>query len=264
MKDFFKLWFMYLKLIFKVWKEYRIDFIIGISAMFLANIASVIYFWVIFQNVITLNGWTFGQILFLSGMLSVVSGFWHTFLSGLSPWRIEEDIRRGRLDRVLLTPISTLRYYVMSNIDEDGFGELIAAFLILITGAHLSGIILGIQNIALLTIFIISGILILFSIFTIFSCLAFWTTKVHSIAESLFHLMVFIKYPLEIYNPLIVFFLTFVLPLGFINYYPAEIFLGKGLYLQLSYLAPFIGIIFLIISYSLWKFSLKHYTSTGT
>jgi len=264
MKDFFKLWFMFLKLNFKTLKEYRVDFVIGIFAMFLANMLSVIYFWVIFQNVISLNGWTFGQILFLSGILSTVNGFWHTFLSGLSPWRLEECVRRGILDRILLRPIGTLRYFIMSNIDDDGFGELIAGFLILSTGAQLSGIIWNFQNIVLLTIFIISGVLILFSIITIFSCLAFWTTKVHSIAEVIWHLMIFVKYPLEIYSPVIVFFLTFILPLGFINYYPADIFLGKDLYLPFAYLAPLIGVIFLVISYSLWKFSLKHYTSTGT
>jgi len=166
MRDFLKLWFMYLKLIFKSWKEYRADFIIGISAMFIANMASVVFFWVIFENVVSLNGWSFGQILFLSGILSVVSGFWHTFLSGLSPWRIEEYVRRGFLDRVLLKPIGTKRYFIISNIDEDGFGELLAAFLILITGANMSGIVWSLQSIVLLSVFIISGILILFSILT--------------------------------------------------------------------------------------------------
>jgi len=264
MKDFFKLWFMYMKLIFKSWKEYRIDFVIGITAMFVANMMSVVFFWVIFENVISLNGWSFGQILFLSGMLSVVSGFWHTFLSGSSPWRLEEYVRRGILDTVLLKPIGTLRYFLMSNIDEDGFGELIAAFFILITGANLSGIIWNFHNILLLTAFIISGILIFFSIITIFSCLAFWTTRVHSISRIVWHFMVFVKYPLEIYNPAIIFLLTFILPLGFINYYPSEIFLGKGLHLQFAYLAPIIGVVALIISYLFWKFSLKHYTSTGS
>ncbi len=70
MKDFFKLWFSFLKMIFKSWAEYRADFVIGITAMFIGNMISVVYFWVIFQNIVSLNGWTFGQILFLSGILS--------------------------------------------------------------------------------------------------------------------------------------------------------------------------------------------------
>ena len=76
--------------------------------------------------------------------------------------------------------------------------------------------------------------------------------------------MLFVRYPLEIYNPVIIFFLTFVVPLGFINYYPAEIFLGKALYLQFALLAPVIGVISLVISYSFWKFGLKNYASTGS
>jgi ABC-2 type transport system permease protein len=75
--------------------------------------------------------------------------------------------------------------------------------------------------------------------------------------------MKFIDYPLDIYNPIIVFILTFIIPLGFINYYPAQLFLGKGLVLA-AYLAPLVGIIMFIVSYSLWKYGIKNYTSTGS
>ena len=264
MKDFFKLWFVNLKMIFKSWAEYRIDFVIGITAMFIANIANVIYFWVIFQNIMSLNGWSFGQILFLSGLLSLVNGFWHTFLSGLSPWIMEDMVRNGYLDRVLLRPVGLLRQLLMSNIDEDGFGEIVAAIIITVTGARMCGFVWNFQNIILFSIFFISGVLIIFSIFLFFSSLAFWTTRIHSISEIVWRVMTFVKYPLEIYNPIIIFLLTFVVPLAFVNYYPISLFLGKGLYWQFAYLSPVIGILFIFLTYSFWKYSLKHYSSTGT
>jgi len=264
MKDFLKLWYMSLKMIFKTWAEYRADFVIGIVAMFVANITSMVYFWVVFQNITSLNGWSFGQILFLSGMLSLSNGISHTFLSGVSPWSVEEYVRSGELDRILLKPVGTLRYFLISSIDEDGFGEIGASILIIFTGASLSGIIWNVQTIGLFLLFAISGALIIFSIFLFFSSLAFWTTRIHSLSDAVFSLMKFVRYPLEIYNPFIIFFLSFVVPLAFVNYYPAEMFFGKGSYFYFAYITPLIGITMLVLSKLFWNFSIKHYTSTGS
>lgn len=261
---FLRVWAAHLSLNLKIWKEYRSDFVIGVTAMFLSTLTSVLYSWVIFQNIVTLNGWTFGQMLFLQGLLAIIGGLWGAFLSGLSPWRLDDEIRRGTLDQVLLKPVGTMKYLIISYIDKDDFGRIITALVMIIVGAQLSGIIWGIDNILLLLIFIISGLIIDFSIMTLFSSLSFWTTKARSLAGIVWHLMDFARYPLEIYNPVIIFLLTFIIPLGFISYYPAEIFLGKGLYMQVAYLSPVVALIFLGIAYSIWRYSLKHYNSAGS
>jgi ABC-2 type transport system permease protein len=264
MMDFLRVWASYLNLNFKMWKEYRTDFVIGITAMTLSTLAAVLYSWVIFQNIVSLNGWTFGQMLFLQGLLAIIGGLWGAFFSGLSPWRLDEEIRQGTLDQVLLKPVGTMKYLIISYIDKDDFGRIITALVMLVVGASLSGIVWGIDNTLMLLVFIASGLVIDFSIMTIFSSLSFWTTKARSLAGIIWHLMNFANYPLEIYNPVIIFLLTFIIPLGFISYYPAETFLGKGLYVQVAYLSPVVALIFLTIAYSIWRYSLRHYASTGT
>ena len=76
--------------------------------------------------------------------------------------------------------------------------------------------------------------------------------------------MRFIDLPLDVYHPAISFVLTFIVPIAFINYYPAELFLGKGVFMQFAYLTPIIGIISFIIAYGFWKYGIKNYTSTGS
>ena len=264
MKDFIRLWLAYLNMNFKMWKEYRLDFVIGISTMVLAISGSVLYSWVIFQNVVSLNGWTFGQILFLQGILAFVNGVWGTFFSGLSSWRVDDEVRRGTFDQILIKPVGTMRFLVISGIDKDDFGRLITASIMLVMGSQLSGIVWSIQNIIMFLVTIASGVIIMFSLMTFFAALSFWTTRTHSLSSVIWHLMIFVRYPLTIYNPIIVFFITFIVPLGFVNFYPAEMFLGKGLYLQTAYLAPVMAVLFLVLSYLFFKFSLKHYASTGT
>jgi len=192
----------------KKWMEYRIDFFIGIIAIFLTNVISIVFFWTIFQHIPILNGWKFEQLLFLVGLSFFCFGIWHVFLNGVSPHKIERYIMSGDFDRVLLKPINPM--------------------LLLLTTA------------------------------------TFWIVRSGMLSQIFWSLMRFTELPLDIYNPFIMFILTFVLPFGFINYYPAQTFLGKGLWAYTAYLTPVIGLITFAIAYSIWKFGIKNYTSTGS
>jgi ABC-2 type transport system permease protein len=262
-KYYLSLWREFIKLNVETWMEYRLDFFVGIFAMFISNLTSIIFFWALFQNVVQINGWSFWQLVFLSGLSALTVGIWHAFLVGLSPWRVERYIRTGSFDRMLIQPVNPFITLLISNMDDDGFGDLIAGLLIVYLGATMSGIILNLGNIFLLSLFVLGAVLIFFSFTIITSALGFWVVRSGSIGEIIWSLMRFLDLPLEIYNPFIIFTLTFVLPLGFINYYPAQLFLGRGL-AQFAYLTPVIGILFFIVAYSFWKLGVKNYASTGS
>lgn len=263
-KENFRLWMQLNKLNVKTWMEYRADFFIGIFAMFISNLTTIIFFWVLFQNIVQINGWSFWQLVFLSGLSALSVGIWHAFLIGLSPWRIERYIRRGDFDRILVRPVNSFIYLIISNMDDDGFGDLFAGLLIVYIGATMSGILFTPINLFLMGVFIFGAVLIFFSLALLISSLCFWVTRSGAIGEILWSLLRFIDLPLDVYNPFITFLLTFIIPIAFINYYPAEFFLAKGLYTQAAYLTPLVGIIFFIIAYKFWKFGIKNYTSTGS
>jgi ABC-2 type transport system permease protein len=263
-KEYLSLWKQLVKMNVSRWMEYRADFIIGISAMFASNLTSIIFYWTLFQNIVEIKGWTFWQLVFLSGLSALTVGIWHAFLIGASPWRVERDVRKGNFDRLLVNPVNSFVYLLISSIDDDGFGDLIAGLLITYLGATMSGISLGLSNILLLGLIVFGSVLIFFSLTLFISSLCFWVTRSGAIGEIIWSLLRFIDLPLDVYNPFVTFILTFILPLGFINFYPAQLFLGKGLYMQFAYLTPLIGIISFIIAYKFWKFGLKNYTSTGS
>jgi len=260
----FKLWKQLVKMNIKRWMEYRADFFIGIFAIFLTNVISIVFFWVIFQHIPVLNGWRFEQILFLVGLSYLSFGIWHTFLTGVSPHRLERYIVNGDFDRMLLVPFNPLLLLIMGDIDDDGFGDLIAGILVLGYASNALSIVWTLQNIILLTLTVIGAVLIIFSVVLLFATATFWIIRSAMLSEILYPLMRFTEFPLDIYNPFIIFLLTFVLPFGFINYYPAQFFLGKGLWMYAAYLTPIVGLIAFVISYSAWKYGIKNYTSTGS
>ncbi len=263
-REYFVLWKKYLKLNLESWMEYRLDFIIGLTSMFLSDMVSLVFFWVIFQNIPEINGWSFSQLIFLVGFLNTVIGFWHTFFWGISSRRVDRYIRDGDLDRVLVMPVNTFVDLIINNFDVDGIGDIAAGLLILSMGYSMVGVPLTVANILLLVLLVFSSVLIFVSLMTFVSSLSFWITRTESLQNVIWRLTRFVEFPLEIYNTFIVLFLTFVLPIAFISYYPSQIFLGKGIFIQLSYLTPILGIVMFIASYEFWKFGMRHYTSTGS
>lgn len=264
MNRYLSLWKKLLGLNIRKWAQYRADFIIGITAMAMTDVVAVLFFWILFQNIPNLNGWSFAEVLFILGMSTTVFGIWHTFLAGSSAWTLDRLVRNGDFDRFLLQPVNTLIYLVMHKIDDDGMGDLLMGIVMLIYSSSIIGMAWTIPKLLLLIVLLAGGTLIIFSISLIFAAVAFWTIRSRGVAELFWPLFRFTEYPLEIFAPFIIFIITFVLPLGFISYYPAQIFLGRGMWMEAAYLTPIVGVATLVVAYKFWIFSLKRYSSTGS
>jgi ABC-2 type transport system permease protein len=264
MVNMLKVWLKFVQLNVRTWMEYRIDFYVGFISMAFSNIIPIMFFWVMFSFTTQLNGWMFPQVMFMLGMNYLVIGIWHTFLTGISPWGIERRVRNGEFDRVLLQPIGDFWYLALSRIDNDGPGDLIAGILVLFYGASLLSIAWNLQMIALLASFIAGGVLIFFAVNVAVSSVSLIAVRSSALGDILWNLERFIEYPLDIFNPFVIFLMTFVIPFGFINYYPAQVFLGKGIWMQAAYLSPLVGVISLAVAYLIWTGGLKHYSSTGS
>jgi ABC-2 type transport system permease protein len=243
---------------------YKMDFIIGTVAMALSSVLSVVFFWVLFQHVPVLNGWSFEEVLFLSGMTMTSMGIWHVFLSGPTFWSLERLIRGGSFDRFFLQPIKPLTYMVLYRFDDDGLGELMPGVAVLIYAASAIGFEWSLLNTLMMAVFILSGSLIIFSLFVSFSTISFWVVRGSAIGDVIFNILGFIRYPLNIFNPVIITLFTFFMPIAFVSYYPAQFILHKEVLPYMAYAAPIVAVITFAVAKYIWEIGLKNYTSTGS
>jgi ABC-2 type transport system permease protein len=257
------IWKTYMRLNVAKWAEYRFDFILGMTSMMLGNITGILFIWVLFQHIPALNGWSFAQLLMLNGFTALMFGVWHAFLTGPAPWEVEDYVRNGTFDRYLVRPVNPLLNLLMGEINDDGFGDIISGIAILAVAGGMLGMVWTPQLLAALAVLVISGGLIVFAFMTIIAAIAFWTTQVRAIVDVFFNFTRFLDYPLDIYSTGVIMFLTFALPIGFTSYYPAQLFLGRGLWMQAVWLTPLIAGALLAIAYAVWNIGLKNYTSTG-
>lgn len=243
--------------------EYRADFFIGITAITLSNVAAMVLFWVIFQAIPNINGWNFWEVVFMLGIMDLSIGIWHVFLSGVTPWKLERLFQNGELDRIILYPINPLLHLFIKNLDDDGIGDFLSGILILAVSSMNINVVWSISKISILLIMVLSGAAIFTSIALIMTAIGFWTIRTQWMSDLLWAMTDIVQFPLNIYNPAIRFVFTFMIPFGFLSFYPAQMFIGSGEYLTYSYMTPIVAIMLMLISYRFWKFGLKNYTSVG-
>lgn len=101
-------------------------------------------------------------------------------------------------------------------------------------------------------------------LFMVYAALRFFTT------EGLEFLNIFTdggrelgKYPIGVYGNAVLKFFTCLVPLAMVQYYPLLYLTGRDERV-IAGLCPIAGFVFLIPCYVLWRFGVRHFTSTGS
>lgn len=262
LKKYVSLYFEFLKQNVKTMLEYKSDFVIGVFSTLLTQFYGIFFIWVIFENIKQIHGWTFYEITFVYGLLTLAKGLDMFFFDNLHALGFEY-VREGKFDIFMIRPISSLFQLVASHMQQDGIGLLILGTVVItksITELKLS---FGFLEIILLIIFVISGAAIISAINLITATTGFKTVNSHIIMSSVNSFQEFAFYPILIYPKFIGFILTWIIPYAFASFYPADYFLHKGL-ANYSILTPVIAIVLWVIALKVWNIGLKNYSSTGS
>lgn len=246
----------------KVMLEYRIDFIIGFFSTFVLQFGGIFFIWVIFDNIKNLNGWTFYEVTFIYGMLTLAKSINHIFFDNL--WVLgNQYIREGRFDTILLRPVPPLFHLVAEKLQQDGVGNLVIGAILVTKSLMELNVDISILLVLSIILFAISGGLIFAAINTIATVSSFWFVQSNMFIWSIFSLSEFAYYPITIYHRGIQMLLTWIVPYAFASYYPSTFVLHKdfGWY---SFLSPVIAIVLWTVALRVWKWGLKNYTSTGS
>lgn len=266
-KDSVKLYLLYVKYISKSWFQYRVDAVLRSFAVFFRESTGIIVIYLTLQSFTNINGWTFYELLFLFSILFVTYGILILFCTGLRDF--SGLVYSGELDRFLLRPRGVLMQVMASNADmfaAIGHGGLgIVLFFIC---ASKVGIQWTFGNIAYYLVVIISGVVIQASIFLLLSCSSFWLVKIDELMGLMYwNTRKFAGYPISIYPGFIQKILMFVVPFGFVNYFPAQYFLRKDdlnlFWSGYIYITPVVALILFVIVFLIWRVSLKSYSSVG-
>jgi ABC-2 type transport system permease protein len=262
MRRYLSLYGLFLAQRFKILMEYRANFLIGAASTFILQLAGLLAIWVVMQQIPSLNGWTYPEVLLVYGLVTLAKSINHMFADNL--WTIgRQYILTGNFDRFLVRPIDPLFHLLADRFCHDGIGNfLIGAALVAQSSAAL-GIPWTPLKLVYLAIAVLSGGVIFIALNLLTAVSSFWIVDSIPVTQIVFNTHEFAKYPLSIYNRGIQILMTWVVPYGFASFYPAGYLLGRDVE-GLAWFAPVVAAVLLFVAYRVWLFGLAHYTSTGS
>lgn len=252
---------------FKSASSYKASFVFNMFSQLLDYAASFSIIFIVVSAFGNINGWNQFEVMLLYGIslasYALAGFFFYNFSIPLP-----DMIKSGAFDEYLVKPIKVFPF-LLSTKFNSGYMSHLTLSIILITTCFINlGTPIGPLQILLLIMIIISGGLI-FSSFFLFSTIpAFFVNKTDGLFTAMFFFRDMINYPISIFPHFLRIILVFILPYGFINFFPAQMIIDKQDYLffgsAVRYASPVVGVCLFAIAVWFFNFGAKHYKSSGS
>lgn len=221
--------------------------------------------WIMFSHLDDLAGFTLAEVAFLYGAGSVGLGIADTLIGSVE--RIGTYVRTGRLDQMLTKPVPLLVQVCADQFTLRRLGRITQA--VIVFGWASTYVDWTPARVLVAVSMIVSGAAVFFGLFVGFSCIQFWTTDATEFANAFTYGGATVtQYPLSIFPREVLVALTFVIPVAFVNWYPALFVLGRDDPFEmpqwLQFASPLAAVVTVALSLLMWRTGVRHYTSTGS
>ncbi len=249
--------------------QYRASFfmeLLGTALITLLEYASLALIFFRFED---LKGWSLGEIAFIYGLAEISFGFMDLFFSGFDPGNFGLRVRKGEFDQLLLRPLNIPLQILGSAFVLRRLGKIVVGVFIFSFALRQTNLVWTAAKILYLPLVVLGQVCFFGGLFIIGATITFWTV------ESIEVVNIFtyggnymMSYPMHIYQNWLRRFFTYLIPVAFLNYYPALYYLDKPDPFNLPTFAPFLspvaGVSVFLAALAFWQFGIKYYQSTGT
>lgn len=241
---------------------YRADFVVGLIGTLAYNATFLATVGIIAENFGSFGGFSAWEIMLLYALFELAHGLYGFFLYNMSSY-LTKVVEDGKLDIFFLRPYNIL---IQLNAKQMNYVYFVDMFIgvVLLGFACLKLDVAWSARWLMLPVFAVSGAFIEFALALAFNCTMLISPYTDALFGAYYQFVIMAqRYPLNIFAKGFQAILTFVFPLGFVNYYPMLFLMGyeKG---WIGCLAPAVAALFSWIAVQIFNGTLKHYNSTGS
>lgn len=256
------LYFKFMKIHFKSELQYKLSFVLSFVSQFIVFFGYYFTIICLFDKFSNIKGFTLYDVLLTFGIIQFGFSFCETFFRGIDTF--DDLIVNGTFDRLLLRPRSVLLQVFVNEVSFVKASRLIQSIIILIISIINLEVVWSIDKIFTLIFMLIASIFVFLSIFILAASYCFFTVKGLEVRNVFTdggkHMA---QYPIGIFKKGFVFVFTYIIPYGFVNYYPLLYLLDKQTN-KLFIFSPLITILYLIPSILIFYKGIKRYSSVGS
>lgn len=213
----------------------------------------------------TLGGWTWSELALLLSfhLLSYSLGAAVSFTQFRD---LEELVRMGRMDAILVKPVSPWVYMVFSGLNIGYAGHILLAVGLMAWALTQVQIAWSPWTALYLMATLVSAAMIVGAIMTMIGATALVWVRSRHLYSVFFGFWELARYPLNLFPGVLQLLMLTLAPLGFMSYVPVAVALGKDVVLLGSWAAAaslVAGPIVVLIAMIHWRYCLRNYQGAG-
>lgn len=247
--------------------QYRASFVLYVAASFCLSFIDFLTVAVIFYHLPRLGGWTLGEVAFLYGTSYATFKVTDMAIGHLD--QLPVQIQSGNFDLVMIRPLGALFQVLTSDFALRHLGSVAQGLLVFGVSLSLVEIHWTAGRVLVMAVMPLSGAVIFASVWVLGATTTFWTVRTMEMVNAVtYGGNALTSYPLNIYAGWFRRLFAFVVPLAFVNYFPALYVLDKpdplGAPPVLRLLSPLVAALMALVAGQVWGFGVRHYRSTGS
>lgn len=205
---------------------YRASFLMTAAGNFAATVLDFVAIMIMFAHVDALGGFTMAEVAFLYGTTSTSLGLADLLLGSMD--KLGARVRDGTLDTLLVRPVPVFAQIAADRFALRRVGRISQGLLVLGWSlTQLDGLTWTALDIALVPVMVLSGTAIFGAVFAVGGAFQFWAQDASEVQNSFtYGGNTLLQYPPAIFGKELVRGVTFIIPLAFVNWFPALRVLG--------------------------------------
>jgi len=213
-----------------------------------------------------INGWDYGQLAFLYGLSVITHALSMIFF--VQGWFMGWFVVEGDFDRYLTRPLGVMYQFFFTNINIFGITDLIPGICVFVYGCVRTGFEWSFLKVLAILVMIIGATLIRGGIYIMLGTTSFFTKSPLDFGQYTQEIVdKTTMYPISMYPESMQFVLTYLIPIGWVSFYPISGMLGingnRYCGLSASWMTLLVGLIVMIVAGLFFRFGLRKYESAG-
>lgn len=246
----------------KVRLQYRFDFFVSLFGMFLVNVSAVLGLRVVLASIPALAGWKYEELVFIYGFSLLAQSPLQIAFDHI--WSLRFHVNEGTFIRFYFKPVPTLFGYMAEMVDLKGFGQLAFGIGATAWAAGALGIEWTASRVVLFPVLLAGSSLVLVALMLLAASASFWVKDSFAILNFMNGFRDHARYPIAIYDAFFRALFTWVVPIGFIAFYPSQAFLMDAAVPWTAYAAPAFGIALYWLAVKVWDAGVAAWGGTGS
>jgi ABC-2 type transport system permease protein len=222
---------------------------------------SVMIIFAIFTTTKTIQGYTFSQAIVVVLIYNFIESVTQFFFRAIYTFR--PILVSGEFDLDLLRPLPSFFRPLLSGPDFLDFPLIIIEIVALIIYSFRLSLHFTLIQILTFILYLIMSLMVTFFLLLAIAAFSILTTEVDNLVWIQRSFMRAGTVPTDIYRGVFRFILDYLVPVTFIVTVPAKALLGL-LNLQIIIYSLILTVVFGLFSWNFWRWSLRHYASTGS